>query len=179
MAGHQTRLLRAVKELLMAVDDAENARAAQEEPRFSEEQLELLFSSLTGLLTEGEQADLAQWVSDRHLLQVHRAEIRETDTELHRELLTHVRDGEPYWELYRRLPPHLQAHMRRIPGMICTRSEWCRYRVFVYWTSHAPMWLRRRLRFPQFVQWSKAQRQAFDRWKELGSLDSAEDQRSS
>jgi hypothetical protein len=161
----------------MAVDHAEDVRAVfREEPRFSEEQLELLFTSLTCLLTEDEQADLAEWVSDRHLTQVHRAEIRETDTELDQELLqTHLRDGEPCWELYRRLPPHLQAHMRRIPGMICTRGEWYRHRIFVYWASRAPEWLRRRFRVPQFIQWSKAQRQAFDRRKELDSLESAAD----
>jgi hypothetical protein len=170
MAGYETRLLWAVKEVLMAMDHAEAMRAAfGEEPRFSEEQLELAFDSLTGLLTEDEQADLVHWVSDRNLTQAHRAEIRETDAELHQELLTHLRDGEPYWELYRRLPPHLQAHMRRIPGMICTKGEWYRRQVFVYWLSHAPQWLQRRFRLPRFVTWSKAQRQAFSRWKELDS----------
>jgi hypothetical protein len=131
-----------------------------------------MLDSLMDQLTDGEKIEFAEWLYTGHLRALELDEVDETNRDLSLELGSHLREAQGAglrpWQAYDRLPPHLQAYMSKTV-LDCTRWEWYRTVVNVWWVLHAPKWLPWKLsNLTRWLNWSRRQRRAIERMKEMG-----------
>ena len=165
-------MLEAAKDAVRRMDLEERVHLSSEgTERLGQEQVDRVLGSLMDQLTDVEQNEFAEWLYTGHLRALELDEVAGTDRDLLLELRSHLQAAQDAgwrpWQVYHRLPPHLQAYMSKTV-MDCTRWEWYRTAVNVWWVHHAPKWLPRTLRNPpSWLSWSSRQRRAIERMKEL------------
>jgi hypothetical protein len=165
-------MLEAAKSAVRRMDLEERVHLLLEgTEHLSQEQVDRILGSLMDQLTDGEKNEFAEWLYAGHLRALEFDEVAETNRDLILELLFHLREtqgaGLRPWQAYDRLPPHLQAYMSKTV-MDCTRWEWYRTMATTWWVLHAPKWLPRMLRNPtRWLNWSRRQRRALERMKEM------------
>jgi len=166
-------MLEAAKSAVRRMDLEERAHLFYEgTEHLSQEQVDRVLGSLMDQLTDSEKTEFAEWLYAGHLRALELDEVAETDWDLSLELRSYLQEAQAAglrtWQAYDRLPPHLQAYMSKTV-MDCTRWEWYRTVANVWWVLHAPKWLPRNLRNPTgWLNWSRRQRRALERMKELG-----------
>ena len=165
-------MLEAAKDAVRRMDHEERVHFAFEgTERLSQEQVDRVLGSLMDQLTDDEKKEFTEWLYASHLRALQLEEEAETNKDLLQELYPYLQEGQGAglrsWQIYSRLPPHLQAYMSKTV-MDCTRWEWYRTVVNDWWFLHVPKWLPRTLRDPtRWLKWSRRQRRAFQRMKEL------------